>query len=208
MHRSLSTRHFVLSLALLFAFAASAAGQSTGASSAPPAGTKVGIVNAQEAIYTTGEGKKELDVLQKRFGPKQSTLKAQNDDVEKLKSALQTQLNTLTEAERAKRTDDITIKQKSLQRDYEDFQAEVQRAEQEVTNRLGQKMLGILETYAKKNGFGVILDVSNPQVTSVLWAAEATNITKDLVAAYDAANPVAAPAPAAAPKATPPAKKP
>jgi len=39
----------------------------------------------------------------------------------------------------------------------------------------------------------VVLDVSNPQ-SPVLWAGQGTNITKEVVAAYNAQSPVAAPA--------------
>ena len=209
MRSSLRTRFFVLSLALISMFAASAAGQSSSTPSAPSTGTKVGIVNAQEAIFTSSEGKKEAAMLQQRFGPKSDALKVRNDDLEKLKSQLQAQSDKLSDDERAKRAKEIAEKQKSLQRDYEEFQAEVQQAEQDTINRLGKKMMVVLETFAKKNGFGVILDISNPQTSTVLWAADATNVTKDLVAAYDLENPVvAAPAPAAAPKAAPPTKKP
>jgi outer membrane protein len=52
-------------------------------------------------------------------------------------------------------------------------------------------MLNVLDKYAKNNGYAVILDVSNPQ-TPVLWAAQGTNITKDLVNAYNAETPGAA----------------
>jgi outer membrane protein len=67
-----------------------------------------------------------------------------------------------------------------------------------------------MEDYAQKNGYTVIMDVSSPQ-TPVLYAAETSNITKQLVDAYNAANPTAAPAaPAPKPAAgtTPAPKKP
>ncbi|HEY6253475.1 MAG TPA: OmpH family outer membrane protein, partial [Candidatus Angelobacter sp.] len=56
------------------------------------------------------------------------------------------------------------------------------------------------------NNFSVILDVSNPQ-TPVLWASQGTNITKELVDAYNAAAPIAAPPakPAGAAASRPPA---
>jgi outer membrane protein len=62
-------------------------------------------------------------------------------------------------------------------------------------------MLNVLEKYAKANGYAVVLDVSNPQ-TPVLYAS--TNITKELVDAYNAEAPVAAPATKPAAKAAPP----
>jgi outer membrane protein len=76
-----------------------------------------------------------------------------------------------------------------------------------LLNRLGGKMQKIMENYAKTNGYAVILDVSNPQTTPVLYAAETTNITKDLIDAYNAQSPVAAPA-AAKPSGSGAANKP
>ncbi len=190
----------ILGLSILFSLAAvgqvaggTAAG-GTGASSAPAsAGIKVGIVSIQDAIMGTNEGKKELDALQSRFGPRQNELKAQSDELDKLKADLQVKGDKLSDDERNNRIKVATDKQKVLQRNGEDFQAEVQQAEQEVLNRLGKKMLDVMDKYAKDNNYAVILDVSNPQ-TPVLWASPTTNITKELVDAYNAASPVAAPA--------------
>jgi outer membrane protein len=192
---------FAFGLSTLFSAATFA---QTGAS--VPA--KIGIVGIQEAIINTNEGKKELDALQTRFGPRQSALKAQNDELEALKADLQAKGDKLNDEERANRIKVMTDKQKLLQRNGEDFQAEVQQAEQDVINRLGKKMLDVLEKFAKDNGYAVVLDVSNPQ-TPVLWASPATNITKELVEAYNAASPVAAqprPATPARPSAPPPKK--
>jgi len=158
-----------------------------------PAGNKVAIVNIQDAIANTNEGKKELDALQQRFSPKQAELKTQNDDVENLKKKLQADSDKLNDDARSTRVKEIEVKQKSLQRNFEDAQNEFQQAEQEVVNRLGKKMLDVLEKYAKANGYAMVLDVSNPQ-TPVLYASPGANITKELVDAYNAEVPVAAPA--------------
>jgi outer membrane protein len=186
---------------------ASPAGASTtGASSAVT--TKIGIVNIQDAIIATNEGKKEFDVLKQRFSPKESELKNLNDEVENLKKQLQTTTDKLSEDERSSRVKTLEVKQKSLQRNYEDAQNEFQQAEQEVVNRIGSKMLTVLEKYAKSNGYSVILDVSNPQ-TPVLWASQGTNITKELVDAYNTEAPTTPAAPAAKPAgATRPATSP
>jgi outer membrane protein len=182
----------VLSLGLAATALAQSAGTSAG-SSAPAPTTKVGIISIQDAIIATNEGKKELDVLQTKFGPKQNELKSLNDEVENLKKQLQAQGDKLSEDERANRVKTIESKQKILQRNYEDFQNEVQQAEQEIINRLGKKMLEVLDKYARSNAYTVVLDVSNPQ-TPVMFAGQGSNITKDLVDAYNAQSPVAAPA--------------
>ena len=190
MAKNLKGGVLVLALSLALVLPAISRAQ---AAAAAPAGNKVAIVNIQEAIASTNEGKKELDVMQQKFAPRQAALQAQNDEVENLKKQLEAQGPKLSEEERNNRVRTATEKQKTLQRNYEDFQNEVQQSEQEVLNRLGKKMLDVMEKYAKDNGYAVVLDVSSQQ-TPVLYASPATNITKDLVEAYNTASPVAAPA--------------
>lgn len=173
----------VLALGLGMGVSTVAWGQ-TPAAAAP----KVAIVQVQDAILNTNDGKKELSALQARFGPRQNELKALNDEVEKLKKDLDAQGAKLSEEERASRVRTLEVKQKALQRNYDDYQSEAQQAQQEMLSRLGGKMMNVLDTYAKANGYTVVLDVSNPQ-TPVLWANPATNITKQLVDAYNALGP-------------------
>jgi outer membrane protein len=191
MARYINTR--VLSLALVLLL-----GISTARAQVPVAGSaadnKVGIVSIQDAIANTNEGKKELDALQQKFAPRQAALQTQNDELENLKKQLQAQSDKLSDEERNSRVRSATEKQKGLQRSAEDFQNEVQTAEQEILNRLGKKMLDVMEKYAKANGYAVVLDVSNPQ-TPVLYAHPGTNITKNLIDAYNAESPAAAAAP-------------
>jgi Skp family chaperone for outer membrane proteins len=198
-----SSKSHVLALAVglstLFSSAALAQAAAAPASAPSAAGpTKVGIVSIQDAILATNEGKKETEALNQRFSPKQAELKTLNDEVENLKKQLQAQGDKLSEEEKNTRVRTLEVKQKNLQRSFEDAQNEYQQASQEMVNRIGSKMLTVLEKYAKANGYSVILDVSNPQ-TPVLWASQGSNITKELVDAFNAESPVSAPA---APKAT------
>ena len=119
--------------------------------------------------------------------------------MENLKKQLQAQGDKLSEDERNNRIRIATEKQKTLQRNYEDFQNEVQQAEQEILGRLGKKMLDVLEKYAKDNGYAVVMDVSSPQ-TPVLYAHPGTLITKELIDAYNAGSPASKPAVSNAPR--------
>ena len=191
----------VLTLTLVAILGISAARAQAPAASSTP-GNKVGIVSIQDAIANTNEGKKELEALQQKFSPRQAALQSQNDDLENLKKQLQAQGDKLSDEERNNRVRAATEKQKTLQRNYEDFQGEVQAAEQEILNRLGKKMLDVLEKYARDNGYAVVMDVSNPQ-TPVLYANPGTNITRALIEAYNTQSPVAAPSPKPAASAPP-----
>jgi outer membrane protein len=209
------SRFYICALSLGLSIILSAAALAQGAAASPqpggnatsgaapgnvaaPVPAKIGIVNIQDAIIATNEGKKEFDALQARFAPKQNELKTLNDEVEGMKKDLQAKGDKLNEEERAKQLKTLETKQKTLQRSYDDAQTEFQQAEQEVVQRIGGKMLTVLEKYANGHGYSVVIDVSNPQ-TPVLWANQGTIITKDLVDAYNAESPVAPAAPAAKP---------
>lgn len=187
-----------LSLGLSIVFSAAAFAQTAAAPALAASGqapTKIGVVNIQQAIAESNEGKKELDALQQKFSPKQAELKNLNDEVENLKKQYQAQQAKLSDEEKSTRAKAIDTKQKSLQRSYEDAQSEFQQAEQDVINRIGTKMLAVLEKYASTNGYAMILDVSNPQTSPVLYATQGTVITKDLVDAYNVESPSSTSAP-------------
>jgi len=158
---------------------------------------KVAIVSIQDAIGQHHRRQKRTGSPAAEVCPQTGGNEDLNDDVENLKKQLQAQGDKLSDEERGNRVKTISDKQKVLQRNYEDAQNEYQQAEQEIVNRLGKRMMDILEKYAKTNGYSVVMDVSNPQ-TPVLYASPNTNITKELVDAYNADSPAA---PAAKPAA-------
>ena len=161
---------------------------------AGPAPTKVGIINIELAIVGSNEGQRDFSALQKRFEPKQNELAALSKEVDDLKKQLNTQGDKLNDDARANLVKNIESKQKSLQRSLEDAQNDFQNQQKELANQIGRKMLVVLDKYAKDRGFAVILDVSNPQ-SGVLWAGASTDVTKDIVDAYNAQSGVPAPAP-------------
>jgi outer membrane protein len=158
-----------------------------------PAPTRIGIINIQQAIVATNEGQRDMEQLQKKFEPRQAELQKLNSEVEDLKKQLQTQGDKLNDDARVNLQKSLESKQKSLQRNLEDAQNDAQQQQGEVFNRIGQKMMGVLEKYAKSNGYSLIVDVSSPQ-SPVLWADLAsTDVTKAIVDAYNAQSGVTAP---------------
>jgi outer membrane protein len=164
------------------------------------AGTRVGIINIQSAIIATNEGQRDFEALQKKFEPRQAELQKLSNEVEELKKQLQTQGDKLNDEARLNLQKSVESKQKSLQRSLEDAQSDAQQQQQELFNHIGQKLMPVLEKYAKSNGYAIIIDVSNPQ-TPVLWADLAsTDVTKAVVEAYNAQSGIPAPPKAASSK--------
>jgi Skp family chaperone for outer membrane proteins len=86
----------------------------------------------------------------------------------------------------------IQEKQRVLERDYQDFQAEAQEAQQEAINKIVKKMLPVLEKLVLNNGYTAVFDVSSPQ-TPVIWASKEAIITEQLVNAYNIQTPAPTP---------------
>ena len=70
-------------------------------------------------------------------------------------------------------------------------QDDFNQAQQDVLNRLGRKLIEVIEKYSKENGYGIILDTSSQQ-TPVMYAANQIDITQDIVRLYDQSYPVKA----------------
>jgi outer membrane protein len=174
----------------------------------PTGGTKVGTINIQEAIFGSNEGQKEIQTLQKKFEPKQSELKQQNDELESLKKQLNTQGDKLNEDAASNLKKQIETKQKSFDRNVQDAQEEFGSQQQDIASKILQKMAPMIVKYSQDNGFGIIVDTSKPWPQSnVLWWGESVDITKPVVDAYNVQSGVPAPPPStgsAAPKPTTP----
>jgi len=190
------------------AFGASALhAQGTAAGSAT--GTKIGVINVRQAIASTAEGKQAGAELQSQFAPRQSELEGLNKQINDLRSRMEAG-SKLSPEEQTRLQREGETKARQLQRKQDEYQEDVNAAQGEVFDRVGRKMVDVLDRYARENGYVIILD-SSSQNTPILFASTNIDVTPDIVRLYDAAYPVkagaAAPKPAAKP-ATPPAQKP
>ena len=52
---------------------------------------------------------------------------------------------------------------KSLNRETEDAQAELDQEQNKIMQELGQRIVAVIDKYAKDNGYALILDVSSQQ---------------------------------------------
>lgn len=164
------------------------------AGAAAPA--KIGVINIQIAITSTGEGKQATAELQTQFAARQAELETLNRQIEDVRNKLRAgaMLSDEEKARLARQGDQWT---RSLQRKQQDLQDDSNEAQREVVDRIGNKMLQIIDGYSKQNNFALILD--NSQNSIVLNFSPQVDITQDIIRLYDQANPVtkaATPAPA------------
>jgi outer membrane protein len=199
-----------ISLALVLGLSLSALAQTTPAASttaaapnapsatpaAPPpsTGTKVGTINIEQAIFASNEGRRDFDTLNKKLEPKQTELKNANDEIDGLKKQLNTTGDKLNDESRAGLVKQIETKQKLFERQRQDAMEEAQGQQGEIAQRILQKMAPVIVKYASENGFGVIIDTSQPWPQGpVVWYGQAVDITEPVVLAYNQVSGVPAP---------------
>jgi outer membrane protein len=155
-------------------------GQSSGTSG------KIGLVNIQEAILSTAEGKKAMAELQKKYQPRQQEVQKLQQDIQAINDQLQKQAATLSDDEQRRLNRDLEERQKLLKRTTEDAQADFATDRDEMFRRIGQKVVKQIDDYARQNGFSLV--IGSDQVP-IYYAAKEIDLTDSIVRLYDAANP-------------------
>jgi outer membrane protein len=155
---------------------------------APSAPGKIGLINIQEAIAATVEGKKALGDIQKKYEPRRNDLERQQQEINALQDQLQKQVTTLSDEEKLRLNRELEEKQRLFKRAQEDAQADFQNDNQEAVRRIGQKMVRVINDYAQQNGYALVLDAAAVQMP-VYYAARGLDITETIIKRYDAANP-------------------
>ena len=169
------------------------------AQAAADASTRIAVINIQNAIASTAEGRQAAQELQTRFTPRQTQIQDIGKQLQALQTRIQNGQNTLSEAEKERLGRQYEELSREAQRKQQQLQQDAQDAREDVVDRIGQKMMHVIDSYAEKNGYSVVLDTST-QSTPVIYASNAVDITGAIVKLYDQTYPVKAAAPAAKPK--------
>src|SRR4051812_33244029 len=180
---SILLRNTFLSISVLILSGAFGAFAQSGTSS------KVGIIWFQQAIGSTKDGQKASAELNNKFAPTKAKLEKKQAEIEADKAKLNQGSNAMSAEQKEKLMRDIDQKTKSLNRDAQDAQEEVDQETGKIMQQLGERMGVIIKKYAMDKGYSLILDVSNQQQTPVLWASDGVDITPDIVKLYDAGAP-------------------
>jgi len=198
-------RMAVPALAILLATPAVWGQAGTAAASSPA--MKVGVINIQAAIASTAEGKQAAAELQSQFAPRTAELQSMQKQGQDISGRLQSGQTTLSDEEKARLQRQLDTLNRTFQRKQQEFQEDTQDAQQDVVNRIGRKMIDVLDKYSKDNGYAVILDTSSQQ-TPVIYAANQIDVTQDIIRLYDQSYPVKGAASSSTPTAPKPAPRP
>jgi outer membrane protein len=175
---------------------------------------KIGVINVRQAIVATSEGKQASAELQSQFSARQNELEGLNKQINDLRQRLSAGQTTLSDDEKVRLTAQGQRLTQQLDRKNNELQEDVNAAQGEVVDRIGRKMMDVLDRYARENGIVAVFD-SSAQNSPILFASTNIDITQDIIKLYDQAYPLKAGTapvkPATTPKpatSTPPASKP
>ena len=171
-----------------------------GAAAAPSA--KIGVIDVQVAITSTAEGKQAAAELQSQFAPRQTELTNMQKQMEDIQTRLRTGQTTLSDDEKARLGREGEQLQRTYQRRSQDAQDDFNEAQREVVDRIGRRMIDVLNKYSRDNGYSIILDRSG-QSSPVIFAANSTDVTQEIIRLSDSTYPAKAAA-TSTPKSTTP----
>src|SRR6202789_1603682 len=178
------------------------------AQAAPASAGKIGVIDVQVAITSTAEGKQAAAELQSQFAPRQTELTNMQKQMEGIQTRLRTGQTTLSDDEKARLGREGEQLQRTYQRRSQDAQDDFNEAQREIVDRIGRRMIDVLNKYSRDNGYSLILDRSG-QSSPVIFAANSVDVAQEIIRLVYQSYPVKAgttPPKPATPRAAAPAK--
>jgi outer membrane protein len=157
---------------------------------------KVATMNMNAVLAGTQDGHKAISDLNTKRAGKSKEFEQKQNDILALQDQLSKGANTLSEAAKNALYASISARKKTVQREMEDAQTDLEADEQKILQELGSKILAVVQRYAHDNGYTMVVDVG-ASASPVLYASADTDITRDVMDLYDKSG---------SSKSTPPAK--
>jgi len=110
--------------------------------------TKLATISMNAALAGTKDGQQAASELNARRAAKGRELEQKQNEILALQDQFNQGVNTLSEAAKNALHAGIAAKKKTVQREMEDAQADLQADEQKMLQQLGEKILAVVQRYA------------------------------------------------------------
>lgn len=146
---------------------------------------KIGVVNSQEVLEKSVEGKKIMAQLQDKDKRNQAEISRQDEAVRQLQTKLNTQRLTLTNEALMNLNADLEKKQTDRKRYAEDTYREMQDLTQRLFNRIQSELLPIIEKVSKEKGLDIVFDLRS---SGAVYYSPNVDLTQEVIKNYDASK--------------------
>lgn len=146
---------------------------------------KVGVVNSQEVLEKSAEGKRVMAQLEERNNKSQNELARMDEEIRKLQTRLNTQRLTLTQEALAQLSSDIERKTTERKRYAEDQYREMQDLTGRLFPRVQDELLPIIEQLGKEKNLEIIFDLFK---SGAIYFSPTIDLTQEVITRYDASK--------------------
>lgn len=153
---------------------------------------KVAVINGQQALANTQEGKKTLERLRAKVETRSKEFEARQMELAQLEDQLNKGASVMTGGKKEQLAITINDRKKRLQRDSQDADEEAQLDQQQSVQALEDKLNTVIDKYATEHGYSLVIDYSTPG-NPVRYRAAGIDITSEIVALYDKTYPAGKP---------------
>jgi outer membrane protein len=191
--KTVNSRNMIRLAALLVAcLLGTAAVRAQGTMAAGAAsGAKVAVINIRQAIASTAEGKQASAELQSQFAPRQNELENLNKQINDLRQRLAAGQTTLSDEEKQRLQVQGQRLAAQLDRKNNELNEDAQAAQSDVVDRIGRKMMDVLDRYSREGGYVAVFD-SSSQNSPILYVSSNIDVTQEIIKLYDQAYPIKA----------------
>jgi outer membrane protein len=166
---------------------------------------KIAVVDMQNAVLESNEGKVQSAKFEGRVTEWQGKLKKIQDEIDAAQKKLQTQSGIASQAVIADLNKTIRDKGSELTRTQEDATKDVDDYRDSLLNPIMKTADEITQALSAEKGYGIVLD-SSAQNSSIVYTSKDCEITTEVKTRMNAKSGVAAPAATAAKPAANPAQ--
>ena len=146
---------------------------------------KIGIVDSQEVLEKSAEGKTVLAQLQDKDKRNQAELSRRDSEIQDLQTKLNTQRLTLTAEALRNLTADLERKTTERRRYYEDAGREMNELAERLFQRIQNELLPIIEQMGKEKGLDMIFDLAK---SGAIYFSPTVALTQEVIQRYDASK--------------------
>jgi outer membrane protein len=161
--------------------------------------TRMAVVDTQRAIMETEDGLRAQAALKKLFDSRQRELEKKQDELQKERDDIEKQKDVVSKAALAKRVDKWQREMVQLQTVFVEYNKELQRKQNELTQPILQKALGLIRRVATQEGYDLVVDKQ-----TVAYVRSDLDVTDKVITLYNqGVAPEPAPDAKSAPKVAP-----
>ena len=146
---------------------------------------KIGVVNSQEVLQASKEGKKVMGQLQEKDKRNSAELSRRDEEIRNLQTKLNTQRLTLTQEAIINLTSDLENKTTARKRFAEDTYKDMQAMTQRMFQKIQGELLPIIEKLGKERGLDIIFDLGN---SGAVYYSPTIDLTQEVIKRYDASK--------------------